>query len=118
MSIVINLTPLEEARLSDEATQTGMEASELVTKLLREHLTSWPVKPGDTVRARLREWQLETETDTVHSSSAHELFARWADEDAQKTDEEIATGERIWEDYQRDVDDERRKAGMRTLFGA
>ena len=118
MSILVNLTPTEEARLATEATLSGLEASELAAKLLREHLMSEPVPSADMVRAKLRQWQVETETETFPTTSAHDLFAQWAQEDADKTDEEIAANDRLWEDYQEGIDDERRKAGMRTLFSA
>lgn len=116
MSITINLTPTEEARLSTEAMQNGLATEELVQKLLREHLTAKPKPQVETVQARLRQWQEETRTETLPATSVRELFARWAEEDAQKTNEEIAADEHLWQDYRKGIDDERRGAGMRTLF--
>ena len=118
MSILVTLTPTEEARLSTVAIQNGLAAAELAAKLLREHLSSESMTPTERLQAKLREWQKETETETFPPTSAHELFTRWAEEDANKTDEEIAANDRLWEDYQQGIDDERRKAGMRTLFSA
>ena len=118
MSLLIHLSPTEEARLSDAAIQGGLAPEELAEKLLREHLASEPVPTADMVRAKLHQWQTETATETFPATSSHELFARWAEEDAKKTDEEIAAGDRLWQDYQHGIDDEREKSGMRTLFNA
>ena len=116
MTITVNLTPIEEARLSTEAIQSGLEPEELVQKLLREHLVSSPTTSIEAARLKLRQWQKETDTDTFPVVSAHELFARWAEEDVDMTEEEIAADNRLWEEFQRGIDDERTKAGMRTVF--
>jgi hypothetical protein len=121
MSLLIDLTPTEEARLSDAAIQSGLAPEELVRKLISEHLPT--PNPIEEMRRRIREWQAQDNTPILPLAPTPPgltptaaLFQKWAEEDAQKTDNEIADDERLWEDYKRGIDEERTKAGMRTLF--
>jgi len=124
MSILVNLTPIEEESLSNEAMQSGLATSELAAKLLREHLASQSaLNPIEEMRLRIRKWQKQDNTpspaqiaDRSGMTPTAALFQQWAEEDADKTDEEIAANDRLWADYQQGIDEERQKAGMRTLF--
>ena len=116
MTIIVELTSAEEARLSMEAGQYGLEAADLATRLLRDHLDSDSRTPAEMVQAKLRQWQNETETETFPATSAHELFARWADEDAPKTDDDVGANRRLRRDYQTSTDEERSGAGMKAVF--
>lgn len=118
MTITINLTAIEEAHLSEEAHQHGLATPELVTKLVRDHIISKHIKTINRVRETLHKWQIETETDLNPETSLHELFKRWDEEDALKSDEDIAEEKRLWHDFQISIDEERKQAGMRTLFNA
>jgi len=115
MNLVINLTPIEEARLSSEAKQSGLEASELAENLVRQHLESGPVPTTDMILAKLHQWQEETGTVTSPSISAHDLFAQWDEEDAQMTDEEREAEDRLWQDVQNGMNETRASLGMRQL---
>jgi hypothetical protein len=44
------------------------------------------------------------------------LFRKWEEEDATMTPEERKQEEKLWEEFQRSINAERAKAGMRTLF--
>ena len=118
MSILVTLTPHEETLLAQKAAETGLATAQFVENLVRTHLTSEPIPSADRIRAKLRQWQGETGTEIVSVMSVHELFAQWAEEDAQKTDAEIAADEKLWQEYQQGIDDERTESGMRTLFHA
>lgn len=89
MSITINLTPTEEALLSTEAKQNGLAPEQLAHNLLRDSLKK-SASTRDLVKAKLREWQAETNTQFASSESIAELFARWEKEDANMTKDEIA----------------------------
>jgi len=115
MTITVNLTPMEEAQLSSEAIQNGLDTSELVQNLLREHLISTPLTSADKVRIKLRQWQKETKTVTSPAIPAHELFARWAEEDAQMTEEEMEAEDRLWEDFQKGINETRAALSMSPL---
>ena len=115
MSILVNLTPTEEARLSSVAMQSGIAPAELAAKLLREHLTSTPTSTADLVRAKLHLWQKETATKTSPATSAHELFTRWAEEDSHMSEEEKAAEDRLWQDFEKSVNETRSSLGMRQL---
>jgi len=115
MSILVNLTPTEEARLSSVAMQSGIAPAELAAQLLREHLTSNPVSTADMVRAKLHRWQKETATETSPAISAHELFTRWAEEDSHMSPEEKAAEDRLWQDFEKDINETRASLGMRQL---
>jgi hypothetical protein len=121
MSILIHLTPGEEASLLDAANVTGLTPDELVRKLITEHL---PVAdPVREMRRRIRAWQVEDHTPApppiaVRSglTPTASLFQSWADEDANKSDDEVAADDRLWMSFQLGVDEERKNAGMRTVF--
>jgi hypothetical protein len=121
MSILVNLTPIEEARLTSAATQSGLSPEELARRLVSDHLPA--ANPVDEMRRRIREWQRQDRTPAPPISTVRPgltptaaLFQKWAEEDAQKTDEEVAVDDRLWQEYQHDVNAEREMAGMRTLF--
>ena len=104
MSIVVNLTPAEEARLFRVATDSGIAPEELVRKLVSEHLPA--ANPVDEMRRRIREWQIQDRTPALPPASANPgltptgaLFQKWAEEDAQRTDQEIEADDRLWSDY-------------------
>jgi hypothetical protein len=121
MTISVNFTPSEEARLSSAAMQSGIALEELVRKIVNEHLPA--ANPLDEMRRRISEWQKQDNTPTPPQPVSRPgltptaaLFQSWMEEDALRTEEEIAANDRLWEDYKQGIDDERQKAGMRTLF--
>ena len=95
MTLTVELTPAEEARLVAAAKQEGVEPAELVRKLMTEHLPS--TAPDE-------------ETDPTLA-----LFAQWGEEDARKTPEEIAAEERMWEEFEKGINAVRQAQGMRLL---
>jgi len=115
MSIIVNLTPTEEADLSTEAMQSGIATADLVAKLLREHLISDPKTKKQQVLERLHQWQKDTETETGPRVSAHELFSRWDAEAAQLTTAEREAEDQLWEDFQKGINETRASLGMRRL---
>lgn len=114
MTITVNLTPTEEARLSNEAMKIGLAPAELVQQLLREHFSK-PLNKVDAVRAKLHQWQKDTQTQTTPAISAHDLFARWAEEDALMTEEEKEAEGKLWQDFQTGINETRASLGMRQL---
>ncbi len=121
MNVLINLTPAEEAQLSDAATQSGLALQAFITQLVRERLPA--ADPAQEMRRRLRAWQKEDNTSRTYPVPARSgltptaaLFAQWEEEDAKMTDAEREADERLWADFQQGIDGERRTAGMRTLF--
>lgn len=115
MNITVNLSPSEEAFLSAQAMQDGLEPAELIEKWVRQRISSTP-SPLEQLDEKLRKWQAETDTTLYHNDSLHELFEQWAKEDEQKTPEEIAEANQLWRDVQQGIDEQRKLAGMRTLF--
>ncbi|MGO8670107.1 MAG: hypothetical protein ACLQVD_01880 [Capsulimonadaceae bacterium] len=121
MTITVNFTPAEEASLSHAAMHSGIALEDLVRKIVREHLPD--ANPLDEMRRRIREWQEQDNTPTPPVSVSRPgltptaaLFQVWMEEDALRTEDEIAANDRLWEDYKQGIDDERQNAGMRTLF--
>ena len=102
MSLLINLTPIEEARLSDAAMQSGLAPEEVLRKLLNDHLPA--VNPIEEMRRRVRDWQVQDNTPSPPISGTLKptaaLFQQWAEEDARMTDEEKEAQARLWRDYQ------------------
>ena len=95
MTLTIDLSPTEEALLTDAARQKGLDPAALVKALVTEHLPAPATAPEDPTLA---------------------LFAQWAQEDAQMTPEEIAEENRIWEQFQTNINAERDRAGARRVF--
>ena len=86
MSLLINLTPAEEAQLSIAAMQTGLTPEAFAERLVREHLPT--VSPADELTKQLRERQEQDRIKMMPSRTTAELFAQWDAEDAQMTEEE------------------------------
>jgi hypothetical protein len=113
---IIDLTSTEEEHLYSSALQIGLTSEQLVLKFVRQSLAA--DSPIEEMQRRMREWQQETETELRPDISAHDLFARWAEEDSQMTEVEIAADEKLWQEYQQGIDEERAKSGMRLLFSS
>ena len=96
MTLTIELTPTEEARLTAAARQAGLEPAELARKLVAEHLPLvTPVIPEDPTLA---------------------LFAQWDTDDAQMTPEDIAEAQRDYDAFTQRINAERARAGARILY--
>lgn len=93
MTLVIELTPEEEARLQAAARDHGIEPIECARRLLTESLP--PVKRGDATLA---------------------LFAAWDAEDATDDPQEIARREREWEELKAQMNATRAELGAEPLF--
>ena len=96
MSLVIDLTPAEEARISAAAKQIGIAPSEWVKKLVEANL---PETSEERLDSELRHPQ--EQNGTVSDASTQAMFAQWAQEDAQLTEEERAENERIYAEIEK-----------------
>ncbi|MBI2298453.1 MAG: hypothetical protein HYU66_05790 [Armatimonadetes bacterium] len=95
MSIHVELTPQEEARLRAAAERQGIAAEECARRLITEHLS------GElTEEARL----------------TRELFARWEAEDATDDPEELAARERELAEFMANMNANRLAVGARILY--
>jgi hypothetical protein len=115
MSLTINLTASEEARLSEAANRTGLAPAAYVEKMVREKL---PAEAGDkkaAVMEKLRQWQSQDNTSLRPEVPTADLFARWAEEDAKLTDEEREADDRFWEEFMAGINQTRSDLGMRLL---
>lgn len=97
MSLILDLSPEEEARLKAAARQKGLKPAELARKLVTEHLPSV--------------LQEEEETDPTLA-----LFAQWDKEDAKMTPEELEEERRDFEEFKQNINDERKRAGSRIIY--
>ncbi len=100
MSIVINLTAGEEARLSDTARQADLAPEAFAEKLVREHLLGH-VPSGDELDAKLRRRQEADGTPLMPDASTAEMFAEWAEEDTRVTPEERAENDRVYAEIEK-----------------
>ncbi len=101
MTLSIDLTPFEEARISAVAERTGLAQSEFVKKMLDEHLPVFPTTGEEELDAMLRKWQSEDGTALMPDVPTQALFAQWAKEDVNMTDEEREAEDRLWEDLEK-----------------
>lgn len=96
MSLTIQLSPDEQARLDAAARQEGMVPEELAHKVLTEHLP--PLEDGAM-----------TEDPTLA------LFRQWAEEDAKRSPEEAAQENALWEQFLTNLNETRAALGMRKV---
>lgn len=96
MTLTIDLTPEEEARLIAAARQKGVAPQECARQLLTEHLPSLALR--------------RAEADPTLA-----LFAQWEQEDARKSPEESADEERLWEAFEKGINETRKALKMRPL---
>jgi hypothetical protein len=97
MTLMIELTPGEEARLVAAAQEEGIEPTELARRFVRERLSP-PVGNG-------------REQDPMLA-----LFRQWDEEDAAMTPEEVAEETRQWEELKANLNAERDREGARRVF--
>jgi hypothetical protein len=114
MNLSIELTPSEEAKLAAAAKETGLAPAELVKKLVMEHLPAAGTVEDD-LDARLRNWQKQDGTKLMPDIPTQTLFAQWAEEDAQMTDEEREAEDRLWEDLEKGLTENSRVLQLRQL---
>jgi hypothetical protein len=96
MTLIIELTPTEEAQLTAVAHHAGLAPAELARKLVTEHLPAVTRDlPADPTLA---------------------LFAQWDAEDAQMTPEEVTEAQRDADEFIRRMNTERARAGARLLY--
>jgi hypothetical protein len=93
MTLTIDLTPEEEARLRAAAHSQGLDPAAYVKRTVIEHLP--PLQPGAATLA---------------------LFARWEAEDATEDPQEIAARNREWEELKSSMNASRVAAGEEPLF--
>jgi hypothetical protein len=96
MSLMIELSPDEQARLAAAAKQEGMAPAELARKVLTDHLPPLPAEP-------------HPEDPTLA------LFRQWEAEGTARTPEEAARENELWEQFQTNVNETRATLGMRKL---
>jgi hypothetical protein len=94
--MIIDFTPTEEAQLEAAARREGIDPAELVRKLVTERLEEMPRDA----------WEDPTLA----------LFARWDREDAAMTAEEIEEAKREAEEFKRNINAERTRAGSRIMY--
>ena len=100
MSLVIDLTPSEEARVSAAAKQTGLAPSEWVKRLVEANLPADPVigqDPGSPL-CHQHERDGAALAPDVYTTA---LFAQWAEEDARLTQEERKANEFIYAEIEK-----------------
>ena len=101
MNLEIPFTPIEEARLTAAAKQTGLAPAELIKRLALAHLPPVPANAEDELNAKLRSWQEQDGTPLMPNIPTQKLFAKWAEEDAQMTEAEREAEDRLWEDIEK-----------------
>ena len=95
MTLTIELNPTEEVRLVAAARQKGIPLAEFARKLVTEHLP--PLTTNEEADPTLA------------------LFAQWEREDANKTPEEIAAEDQLWNEFEQGINATRQAQGMRRL---
>lgn len=93
MTVTLELTPTEEARLAEASRRTGLPPAEAIHSVLAEHLP-WVDAENDSTLA---------------------LFAQWDAEDAAMTAEEADEERRLWQRFESNVNETRQAQNMRRL---
>jgi hypothetical protein len=95
MILTIEFTPRQEAWLAVQAVQQGVTPADIVKLLMDKRLLR--ATKGD-------------ETDPTLA-----LFVQWELEDANKTLEEIAAEEKLWQEFEQGINATRQAQGMREI---
>jgi hypothetical protein len=101
MSLIIDLTPSEEAQISAAAKQTGLAPSEWVKKLVAANLPAVLESPEEDGDINVRHRQEQDGTALRHDVSTQALFAQWVEEDARLTEEERTKNECIYAEIEK-----------------
>ena len=101
MTLMIDLTPAEEARLAAAARREGLEPTELARKLVTEHLP--PVLEN------------ESEVD-AENAAAIALLQSWLKEEATDDPEEIRKAEQELAEFKQNLNANRAATDERLLF--
>ena len=125
MTYIVELDPQAEAWISKEAQRLHLSPTEMVRRVVQERAASEPSSEGRWERAKalMAKWQVEDRTPVIPAPIMREgetptqaLFRQWEEEDANLTEEEQEDERSFWEDYQKSIDAERTRCGMRTIF--
>lgn len=118
MTLTIDLTPEEEARLAAVARKNGVRLEECAQQLLREHLSLLSGEaerngaeegsdPVARVESLIRQWQEQDQTPQAPlapndgtMTPTQALFKQWEEEDARMSPEEIEVQRQLWEDLE------------------
>ncbi len=100
MTVTLELTPIEEARLAEKSRQTGLPPAEAIHSVLAEHL---PFAPTETAPLRPR-------------GTAAALLRRWLEEDATDDPEVIRQAEENLAELKRNLNANRAATGERLTF--
>src|SRR5258708_4653557 len=101
MDLTIHLSSEEEARLAAAARREGLDPAEWLKRVALGRLSSKDTRAGEEIDAKLRRWQEQDGAPLSPHVPAHELLARWDEEDALMTDEEREAEDRLWEDLEK-----------------
>ena len=93
MTLMIDLTPEQESRLSEEASRQGVDLTQYVRRRLG--LVAAP---------------------DAENQAAIDLLRQWQEEDAAMTEEEAAAEEADWQKITADLNATRQANGERLLF--
>jgi hypothetical protein len=96
MVLTLPFSPEEAARLRDAAKQEGVDLETYVRKIVNEHLP--PRVPDE------------------ESDPTLKLLAQWEVEDGRMTPEEVEAAQQDFEEFKRQLNAERTKAGARLLY--
>ena len=117
MNVEIPFTPDEEARFSDAARRVGLAPEEWLKQIALERLIDAPAGADEEIDLKLRERQERDGTALTPDVPARILFARWADEDARMADEEREAEDRLWEDLEKGLAENRGVLRLRRPEG-
>lgn len=92
--------PDEEIRLSAAARRNGLAPEEWLKQIALESLPDVPDGNNDEIDSKLRQRQERDGTALAPDVPARTLFAQWAEEDAQMTDEEREAEDRLWKEIE------------------
>ena len=115
MSLIIDLTPSEEAQISAAARETGLAPAEFVKKLVKEHCSGTGPNGEAELDAMLRKWQEQDSVKLGPDVPTVKLFADWAEADLRMTEEERESEDRLWEDLEKTFSERSRELDLRRL---
>lgn len=121
----IDLTREVESWVRQRAAAEGVSVNDLLARTFApEKQEAQSISdPKAHVQALRAKWQTDDQTPELPpvpmrqgETPTEALFRTWEEEDASLTDEERQAEDRLWEEFQKNINAERTQSGMRTIF--
>ena len=118
----LDVSPEIENMVRQRAAAEGVSINDLLARTFAPEKEPPVSEPIERVQQLLARWQAEDHTPIVppmptqsRETPTQALFRKWEEEDAHMTEEEKEAEDRLWEDIEKGIDENRGKLLLRRL---